>query len=187
MEQNFVVGTILLADELERSVQRLDRSLERAFNVAPPQPQLVDVALDFLEASLGFLEEQVGTPLRFTDDQFGLGLRGLLDLVGEPLSGEQRISQVGFTFAMLGKESFLPHEILAEAINLAQRVLVVVGGFGEKRDDFGSIEAAQLRAEALLLQIDWRDAHDAISRRRAGAGGRGAGWRLSAIEHGVLA
>ena len=75
MEQDLVVGPVLFADELERAVERLDRAFERAFDVPAPQPQLVDVALDFLEPPLRLLQQQVGASLRLADDQLRLGLR----------------------------------------------------------------------------------------------------------------
>ena len=72
MEQDLVVGAVLLADELERAVQRLDRALERALDVAAAQAHLVDVALDLFEPALCLLQQQVGAPLGLADDQLGL-------------------------------------------------------------------------------------------------------------------
>ena len=40
-------------------------------------------------------------------------------------------------------------------------LLVVVGGLGQEGDDFGLVEAAQRGAEALLAQVERRDAHHA--------------------------
>src|SRR5688572_14827638 len=74
MEQHLVVRTILLANELERPIERLDRSFERPFDVATAQTQLVDVALHFLEPALRLLQQQIGAALRFADDQLGFGL-----------------------------------------------------------------------------------------------------------------
>ena len=74
VEQDLVVGAILLADELERAIERLNRAFERSLDVAPAQPQLVDVALDLLEPALRLLEEEVGAALRFPDDELRFGL-----------------------------------------------------------------------------------------------------------------
>ena len=165
VEQHLVVGPILLADELERTIERLNRAFERSFDVAPAKAQLVDVPLDFLEPALRLLQQQVGASLRFADDELGLGLRRLLDLVRQPLRGQERIAQVGLAVAMLGEQRFLPHQILPEPIDLPQRVLVVVGRFGEERDDLGAVEPAQLGAETLLLEVERRDPHHALGRR----------------------
>ena len=44
--------------------------------------------------------------------------------------------------AMLVEQRFHARQVLAEAIDFAERVLVVVGRFGQERDDLGPIEAA---------------------------------------------
>src|SRR4051812_496584 len=74
MEQDVVVAArlVLFADELERAVQRLNGRLERALGVAPPQLQLVDVAIQLLEPPLRLLQQQVGAALRLADDELGL-------------------------------------------------------------------------------------------------------------------
>jgi len=102
MEQDAIVRAVLLADELERVIERLDRRLQRALHTAAAQPHLVDVPLDFLEADLALLQEQVGAALGFLDDQPGLVLRRVLDLVGQALRGQERVAQVGFPLAVLG-------------------------------------------------------------------------------------
>ena len=66
---------VLVAHELERAIERLDRRFERALGVAAPQLQLVDVVIELLEPDLRLLQQQVGAPLRLADDQLGLGLR----------------------------------------------------------------------------------------------------------------
>ena len=177
---------VLFADELERPVERLDRALERALDVASAQAHLVDVALDFFEPTLCLLQQQVGAALGLADDELGFGLRRLLDFVGQALRGQQRVAQVGLAVTVLVEERFLAHQVLAQAVDLAQRVLVVVGGLGEEGDDFGTVEAAQLGAETLLLEIERRDPHDPFGRRRSGVGGRSARWRVRAIEHQSL-
>jgi hypothetical protein len=63
MEQDlvsaFVVRAILIPDELERVVERLNGRFERSLDAAPPQAQLVDVALDFAQPALRTLQQQV--------------------------------------------------------------------------------------------------------------------------------
>jgi hypothetical protein len=146
MEQQLVVGPILFADELERAIERLDGRLERSFDVAAAQPHLVDVALDFLEPALRLLKQQVRASLRLAHDQF-------------------------LALAMLGEKRLLSHQVLTQAIDLAQRMLVIVGRFGQEGDDLGGIEAFELRAEALLPQIERRDPHHALGRGRSRIGG----------------
>ncbi len=63
------------------------------------------------------------------------------------------------------EQRLLPHEVLPQAVDLAQRVLVVVGGLGQEGHDFGAVEAAQLGAEALLFEVERRDPHHALGRR----------------------
>jgi hypothetical protein len=55
VEQHLVVGSVLLADELERPIESLNRTFERPFDVTPAEAQLVDVALDLLETALRLL------------------------------------------------------------------------------------------------------------------------------------
>ena len=171
VEQDLVVGSILLADELERAIERLDRTLERSLDVAPAQPQLVDVALDFLEPALRLLQQQIRPPLRLADDELRFGLGRFLDLVRQPLRGQQRVAEVGLALAMLGEQRLLAHEILPQPVDLAERVLVVVGGFGEERHDFRAVESAQLGPEPLLFEVERRDPHYALGWRRSGARG----------------
>ena len=56
--------------------------------------------------------------------------------------------------------------IAAQPIDLAQRVLVVVGRLGQERHHLGAVVAAQRRAEALLAQVERADAHHALGRLR---------------------
>ena len=74
----------------------------------------------------------------------------VLQLVGEPLRRQQRVAQVGLALAMLAEQRLHPQQIAAQAIDLAHRVLVVVGRLGEEGDDLGPVVAAQRRAEPLL-------------------------------------
>ena len=77
MQEDFFIRTILVlvADEFERAIHRLDGAFQLSLGIAPAQLQLVDVTLDFLESQLRLLQEEVGPPLRLPDDQLGLGLR----------------------------------------------------------------------------------------------------------------
>ena len=51
---------------------------------------------------------------------------------------------------MLVEQRFHLGDILAQAIDLAQGVLVVVGDFGDEREDLGFVEAAERRAKPNL-------------------------------------
>src|SRR3954468_19274863 len=65
MEQELVVAgarLVLVANELERAIQRLDGGLDRALGVAAPQLHLVDVVIQFLETGLRLLQNRVGRP-----------------------------------------------------------------------------------------------------------------------------
>ena len=165
VEQDLVVGAVLLADELERAVERLNRTLERSLDVASAQAQLVDVAFDLLEPTLRLLQQEIRTSLRLADDELRFGLGRFLDLVRQALSGQQRVAEVGLALAMLAEQRLLAHQILPQAVDLAERVLVIVGGLGEERHDFGAVEAAQLGAEPLLFKVERRDPHHALGRR----------------------
>src|SRR5262245_51632250 len=148
MEQDLLLGAVLvlIADELERPVERLDRRLERPFGVAAAQLELVDVAIHLLEANLRLLEQQIRASLRLAHDQLRLVLRDLLELVGHPLRGEQSVAQVVFPLAMLPEQGLHPHQVGAQPIDLAHRMLVVVGRFREERDHVGAVVAAEGRA-----------------------------------------
>ncbi len=75
---------------------------------------------------------------------------------------------------MLGEQRFHSQQILAEPIDLAKRMLVVVCRLGQEGDDLGTIEAAQCGSEPLLTKIERGDAHHALGRKRSGLrGGRG--------------
>ena len=60
------------------------------------------------------------------------------DVVGHALRGDQRVAQVALVLAMLVEQRFHLRDFLAQAIDLAQRVFVVVGDFGDEREHFGA-------------------------------------------------
>ena len=68
------LARFLLADELERVPQRLDRRLERRLDVLAFQLEAVDLALDVFEPRLRLLEQQVGAALGVADDPLRLAL-----------------------------------------------------------------------------------------------------------------
>src|SRR5262249_2031593 len=74
--------------------------------------------------------------------------------------------------------------VAAQAIDLAHRVLVVVGRLGEKRHHLGAVVAAEGRAEALLPHVHRTDAHDALRRLRHERIDVCCG--MGALEHQVL-
>src|SRR5205085_861743 len=85
MEQEFVVGSclILVAHELESAIERLNRRLYGTLGVPAPKLQLVDVVIELFQATLRFLQQQIGASLRLTQNEFGLGLRRLLHFLGD--------------------------------------------------------------------------------------------------------
>ncbi len=124
--------------------------------------------IHLLEPRLRLLQEQIGAPLGLTYDQPGLGLRRVLHLRGQPLRGEQRVAQVVLALAVLGQQRLDPDQIAAEPIDLAHRVLVVVGRLGQKGDDIGPVVAAQRGPEPLLAHVHGADPHDTLGRLRRG-------------------
>src|SRR5215831_6016829 len=60
---------------------------------------------------------------------------------------------------MLREQRLRAHQIRAEAVDLAHRVFIVVGGFSQERDDFGAVVTAHRGLEALLAQVHWADPH----------------------------
>ena len=102
----------------------------------------VDVAIELVEARLRLLQQQVGASLRLPDDHLRLVLRRVLDLVGQPLRGQERVAQVVLALAVLVEQRLHARQVLAEPIDFAERVLVIVGRFGQERDDLGLVEAA---------------------------------------------
>ena len=127
--------------------------LDRALGVAAPQLQLVAVVVELVEPDLRLLEEHVGAPLRLADDQLGLGLRRLLQLLRQPLRRQQRVAQVVLALPVLGQQRLHPHQVAAQPIDLAHGVLVVVGRLGEERHDLGAVVAAHRGLEPLLAHV----------------------------------
>jgi len=156
VEQHLVLALldVLLADELQRVAEGRDGALERALHVAPLQPEAVDLALHFLDARLRFLQQQVGAALGLAHQALALGLGVQPDLVGQFLRGQQRVAEVALAFAMLLEAGLRPSQVVAEAVRLAQRRLVVVGRFGQDRLHFSTVETAHYRLELLLPQVE---------------------------------
>ena len=65
-----------------------------------------------------------------------------------------RRAQVLFVLAVLGEHHFHPHEVLAQAVGFAERLLVVVSDSRQERRDLDGVEAAHRFPEALLSQIE---------------------------------
>ena len=61
--------------------------------------------------------------------------------------------------AMLGEDRFHPHQVLPEAVGLAQGLLVVVGDGGQERGYLDRVEAAERLAESLLAKVKRADIH----------------------------
>ena len=57
---------------------------------------------------------------------------------------------------------FHPHELLAEPVGFAQRLLVVVGHGGQERRDFHRVETAECPCETLLAEVERADIHSVI-------------------------
>ena len=177
MEEHPLLGFVLLADEFERVIQRLDRGFERSFDVAASQAKFGDVAFDFLEPGTCLLSRRSARPCASRTIILPSFSAAVSHFIGESLRGQQRIAQVGFALAMLGEQRFHTQQVLAEPVDFAQRVLVVVGRLGQKRDHFGTVEPAQGGPEPLLTEIERRDAHHALGRQRSGLRGGGGRWR----------
>ena len=131
---------------------------------APPQSQLGDVPLDVFEACLRLLQQQVGATLRLAYDHLRLVLRRPFHLVGEPLRRLERVAQVLLANAMVGEERLRANQVLAQSVDLAERVLVVAGRFRQERHDFRRVEAAHHFLEALVAEVERRDLHHASGR-----------------------
>ena len=84
-----------------------------------------------------------------------------LDVVGQLLRRQQRALQALFLLAVSADDAFQPRQFLAQAIGLAQRLLVVVGDGHQKRRHLDLVEAAEGVAETLLPEIQWTDIHGA--------------------------
>ena len=161
MEQDLVVALarFLLAHEVERVAQRRDVGFDRGLDVLALQLEAVDLALDVLEARLRLLEQQIGAAFRLADDAPRLVLGVGLDVVRQLLRRHQRVLQVLLVLAVLGEHRLHAHQILAQAVGLAQRLLVVVGDRGEKRGDLDRVETAESLAKTLLAKVKRADIH----------------------------
>ena len=54
---------------------------------------------------------------------------------------------------------FHPHQVLAELVGFAQRLLVVVGDRIQQRRDFDRVETAECLAKTLLPEVERADIH----------------------------
>src|SRR5262245_24188882 len=168
VEQDLVLGSalVLVADELERPVERLDGRLDRSLGVTAPQPQLVDLVIHLFEPGLGLLQKEVGPALRLADDEPRLVLRAVPHPVRHLLRRQQGVAKRHLALAVLREQRLQAHHVAPEAIDLPHGVLVVVGRFGQERHHLGAVVAAHRGLEPLLAHVHRGDAHDALRRLR---------------------
>ena len=77
----FAGARVLLADELERVVERADQRFDAGLHLAALHPHALDLALHVFDPRLSFLQQQIGAAFGLALDHRGL-LRGvILDLV----------------------------------------------------------------------------------------------------------
>ena len=81
------IPSILLAHELERIAQRLNRRFDGRLDVPALQFQTIDFPLHVLEARLRLFEQQIRSALRFAYDPLGLSFRVRRDVVRKAASG----------------------------------------------------------------------------------------------------
>src|SRR5262249_20022151 len=115
----FAFELILLAHEIERVAQRLDRRFDRGFRVFALQLEAVDFALHVLDAQLRFVEEDRRTILCRTDEASCLFFGVRLDVVRELLRRHQSDLQVLFRFAVLGEHRLHARHVLPQAVRFA--------------------------------------------------------------------
>jgi len=108
------VAGVLLAHEFERVLEGGDDRLDRVLDLAPLEPEPVNLALDVLVAGLGLLEDEAGARLGVLDDRGGLLVRVVADLVGQALGGHQRVPEVALVLAVLVHEALEPRHVLAQ-------------------------------------------------------------------------
>src|SRR5438128_2430024 len=161
MDQDAFIALVdfLLADELHRVAQALNRRLDRRLDVFAFELQAVDAALNVLEPRLRFLEKQVGSRFGFAHDSLGLliGLRP--DIVGEPLRRQHGRFQILLELAVLVESRLHLGEILAQPIRFTERLLVIVSHGGQAGGDLDFVEAAERGPESLLSEVEGADVH----------------------------
>ena len=82
------------------------------------------------------------------------GVGGGFDVVRQLLRRHHRRLQILLVLAVLVQHRLHAHEVLAEPIGFAQRLLVVVGNRRKKGRDFDFVEAAEGGSKALLSQVE---------------------------------
>src|SRR5258705_5629706 len=95
------LAAVLLADEIQRIVQRGNRSLEVGLSLAALDPEAVDLTLDVLGLGLRPLQRQLGASLGLADNMRRLLLGVLAHVVGNLLRSHQRRLQAAFELAEL--------------------------------------------------------------------------------------
>src|SRR6266540_7553860 len=170
MQEDFLLAAdrVLLANEGDRVVDRGNDPFEARFHFAPFHAQAVDFALHVFEPRLRLLKNQIGAPLGFAHDLRSFAASGLLDVIRQLLSREQRVPQVDFLPAVLLEQGLEPRHLLPQAVGFSERCLVVVRGFREKRVHLAAIVAAHHGIETLLTKVERRDFHGKSSNFRSG-------------------
>src|SRR5436309_5924009 len=161
MQEDFLFGVsfVALANVVERVAQRLNRRFDRGLDFASLELEAVDFSLDVLEPQRRLLKEQIGPRFSLTNHAFGLLLGVVLDLVGQLLSGHQRVAQALFRFAVLVERGFHPGHFLTQTIRFAKGLFVVVGNGRQKRAALDFVEAHERFMETLLDKIEATDVH----------------------------
>src|SRR5688572_18522301 len=177
----FALALFLLADELERVTERPDGRLERRFDFTALHPHAVDLALHVFQPRLRLLQQQLGPSFGLANNLPGLRLGIGADVLGDALCRHHRVAKIPLVLAMLVEQRFHFRDFLAQTIDIAKRVFVVVGHFGDERHHFGFVETAKRRAESQLAEIERADLHAAFSSGR----GSCARSREIRIKHGA--
>lgn len=105
MGDDLVVALILLADEIERVAQRRERRLDAGLRLAPFHLQVVDLALDVLEARLRLLLYQFRAAFRVAHDARAFLAGRVAHVVGHLLRADQRRLEAALELAMLAERS----------------------------------------------------------------------------------
>src|SRR5688572_20819181 len=166
------LALLLLADEGDGVADRGDERFEVRLGLAALQAQRVDVALHLVHPCLGSFHHQLGAPFGLAHDAPRFLRRVLADVVSGLLRRHQRALQAALEVAILRQRRLETGHLLAQAVVLAQGLLVAVRSLEQEGGHFSAVEPAQAGAELRLPHVERRHGQIAIGRGKPTKVGR---------------
>src|SRR5688500_18676257 len=161
---------VLLHVRLEDPLVQLQRVAQLELQLAAAVAQLGDAALDPLRLLDGGLHEPVGRDLGLPDEELGLALRVVEDLVRDALGPQQGLLQLALAVFGPAPPALHPLALLLPALGLAHDLGQLLPDEIEELLDLGRVVAAPDPAEAHLADGERGERHGASSLAPGGSG-----------------